>query len=124
MHLSPIINYIYHHFKNSPKIQKWSNRQKKHKLGVYQFLMKSESYPIKSVGEIGFCTYSISRHHTGPHRNFQKSFLLQIRLYIYKYIYNIIAIANSSGKTVKWNKTHLLIQLNTTLFFGLFTSFY
>ena len=45
---------LYQNFKNSPKIQKWSNRQNKSMIQMRNIIfvacIKCNSYPIKTVG--------------------------------------------------------------------------
>ena len=54
---------LYQNFKNSPKIKKWSNRQKSMSQMrdiILVACLKCKSYSIKTVGEDAFCSYYIS----------------------------------------------------------------
>ena len=58
---------LYHNFKNSPKIQKYSDRQKKSTSQVadiiHDAIMEFENYPRITVGEDAFCSYYMLYHY-------------------------------------------------------------
>ena len=61
----PYILPLFQNFKNSPKIKKQSDRQKKYKPGdiigyiILDVCMQFENFPIKTIGEEAFYSYYI-----------------------------------------------------------------
>ena len=67
MHLQLLyIKPLFQNFKNSPNIQKYSDRSKKHKPSEWYHtwcLYKIENYPIETVGGDAYYSYYISYHY-------------------------------------------------------------
>ena len=76
MHFTVTIYYNISNLKKSPKIQKWFDRQKKHKPGEWYHAyacMKFQNYPNKTVGEDAFYSYYILYHYFQKFQKFAKN---------------------------------------------------